>query len=222
MNERLRWVLACLVGEAMGIAVAAGGFWASDVVYPEPRGAAARVAGWLVVVTAGAIEGAALGTATWWVLRDRIPALPAVRWIGAMIAVAAAGWAVGMLPSTVNTSAVDGAGPPWWLGLLVIAVGGAAGGAVVGAAQAWALRGFASGLGRWVVLNTVAWPLALLEIFAVAGLARPSLPVGAVLAIGGLAGIGSGLVVGLVTGLGLRSLTRSNVRGEATKISLTR
>jgi hypothetical protein len=72
--------------------------------------------------------------------------------------------------------------------------------------QAWAARGHATGLAGWIVVNAIGWTLALAWIFALAGLPSPDWPAWAIALDGLVAGIGSGSIVGLVTGTWLGRL----------------
>jgi hypothetical protein len=123
---------------------------------------------------------------------------------------AATAWGIGMLPATLADAAstADSAGPqlPAWLGAVLLASGGLVAGAAVGAVQAWAARSHATGLLGWIVANTIGWTLALVWIFALAGLPSPDWPAWAIAVDGLVAGLGSGTIVGLVTGTRLHRL----------------
>ncbi|WP_431220289.1 hypothetical protein [Leifsonia xyli] len=87
----LRWTLLVTAGETAGFAFAAAvaaGVTAAGLSDP---------ARYPLVVAAGAVEGALLGTAQFLAMRERKPR-PAA-WIGATSAAAALAWAVGMLVS---------------------------------------------------------------------------------------------------------------------------
>ena len=206
-RDRRRWLLAYALGETAGIGVAAAAFAALSGPL-DGTSLGVRLGSWTVGVAAGVVEGGALGTFTWLVLRHRLPLLRARRWIGATAAVAASCWALGMLPSTLNSTAAtesgaEQAGPPGWLLVVAIPVGGIVGGALIGAAQAWALRGVAGRRGRWVVRNAMAWSVGLAVIGAVAFGVPGQWPVAATAAAGVLAGATAGSVVGAITGAAL-------------------
>lgn len=205
-----RWIAACIAGEAAGIGVAAGVFAGLDAAVGEPRTGLARALVWLALVAAGAVEGSALGGLQWAVLRRQLPTLPARRWVGATVALAAFAWGIGMLPSTLAgpTSTTESAGPqlPGWLGVVLMVVGGLGAGAAIGAVQAWAARGYATGRTGWIVANAVGWALALTWIFTLAGLPDADWPAWAIALDGITAGVLSGATVGLVTGAWLPRL----------------
>lgn len=65
------------------------------------------------MVAAGVLEGTVLGLLQWRVLRRRFTRLEAASWVGATIAVAAFGWLIGGLPSTLaNSPAAAAASDP--------------------------------------------------------------------------------------------------------------
>ena len=125
----LRWLPTIL-------AFPLGGYLARELVGPADQLTA--------TLLGGALLGAVLGTAQALALRSRVAPLP---WIGAT----AVGLAVGV---ALGSAAVDyGTGPA------DLAVQGAISGAVLGAAQALALRGRLPGAWRWLPLTAVAWTL---------------------------------------------------------------
>jgi hypothetical protein len=83
-------------------------------------------------------------------------------------------------------------------------------GALLGAAQAWALRGAAARPGRWVGANAVAWAPAMAVVFLGATAPDAGWPLQAVLGIALLTGAAAGATLGLVTGRFLPSLGRTS------------
>ena len=84
----------------------------------------------------------------------------------ATVLLAGAGWAGVSAPAALAGPAGSGAEPAQ---ALVVASGAALGlvmGALLGAAQAWALRGHVEHPGRWVTANAVAWVPAMAVVFA--------------------------------------------------------
>jgi len=76
------------------------------------------MAGWIgfagvLMVLAGAFEGTVLGILQWPALTRAFKALPARDWISATIAIAATGWLVGMLPSTLMQPTAAGSNSVW-------------------------------------------------------------------------------------------------------------
>ena len=135
-------------------------------------GAASALA---LVVAGGLAEGLALGWAQARVLTSIAPAVSRLRYTVATVVVAGLGWAAASAPAALSSDTGSGAPPspsssPAAAGLGLVM------GAVLGAAQAAALRGAVPHPRRWVAANAAAWPLAMVVIF-----------LGATAAIGGLA-----------------------------------
>jgi hypothetical protein len=191
-----RWTAACVGGEVIGIGAAA----AAMTILSGPVWTFAGA------VAAGAVEGFALGGLQWLALRRKVAALPARRWIGATAALAVAGWAAGMLPSTLAGGDATGPTPAVWLLALLTVAGGLGAGAAIGGVQAWALRRYATGRRGWVAVNAAGWALAFCWIFLLAALPTGGWPWWTVAAIGLAAGCLSGLSVGVVTGVWLLRL----------------
>lgn len=119
--------------------------------------------------------------------------------------VALAGWAVGMLPSTLTDGSASPpmADPP----VLLLGLGAAAGGAAAGLAFGWAqwtvLRHHVSPSRRWIGANALGWALAIAWIYIAASLPTETTP-GVLVALAGVGGgLLSGLTLGAVTGWAL-------------------
>lgn len=178
----IRWVALCVAAEAVGMTAAAlAAKVAQGVTGDAPSGSAAIVA-MSVVVVGGLVEGTALGLAqsrglSGWLLRPR-----RVHWLLATLVVAGLGWAGASVPSVLAKG--GGTDPP-----LLLVIAGAAGlglvmGAVLGAAQAWVLRGLVPHPLRWVSANVLAWSVAMPVIFGGATLPGARWSVSAVVALG--------------------------------------
>ena len=83
----------------VGIGVATGAALAVNALVGEPQSLASRLATLATFAAVGAVEGAALAGLQWRVLRERLPRLRAWEWIGVTVALAVAGWILGMTPS---------------------------------------------------------------------------------------------------------------------------
>lgn len=138
------WTVAILVGQL----VAVGEVVAFAPLLPGP----------LASILIGAAAGLAVGAAQWPCLRGVGTEARVVEWIaasalgGALLGGLAAGVAVGG-PYDVSSIAR--------VSLAVLAFGSAAG-ALLGSAQAWALRRRSGLAHRWIAANTVGWSLGLL------------------------------------------------------------
>jgi hypothetical protein len=166
-----------------------------------------------IIVAGGLVEGLALGGAQAGQLARWHPALRRGRYVAATVLVAGLGWALASAPSALAGDD-GGSGPP----MLLMALGGAgiglAMGPLLGAAQAWALRGAVEHPWRWVGANTAAWPLAMAVIFVGAGTPAADWPLAWLLLDGAATGALAGAVLGLVSGWFLDSLTGSPVRNQ--------
>jgi hypothetical protein len=193
-----RWVAACAAAEAVGLTTAALASRLGTHVPPA--------AGLALVVAGGLVEGTALGTAQGVLLRRVLPRLRTGRYVAATVLVAGLGWAAASAPSVLSGDD-GGATPPLLLVLLGAAGLGLVMGAVLGAAQSWALRGAAPHPWRWTLANVAAWPGAMAVIFAGAMLPGAEWPLDAVLGVALVTGTTAGGLLGVVTGRFLPSVT---------------
>ncbi len=157
----------------------------------------APLLGWALIIVGGLVEGVALGLAQSTALRASVPRLDRGRWMLATVVVAGLGWAA--VSAQAALSDPDAGPDPGWL----VVVGGAAGlglvmGAVLGAAQAWSLRGAAARPWRWVGVSSVAWTPAMVLIFLGATTTPGAWSFVGVLAAGAVTGAVAGGVLGAV------------------------
>ena len=193
-----RWVSATTLGELVGFAVPSATWGLLAVA------GASDTAALVPVIIAGAGEGAVLGLAQSWALRDALPELDRGAWVSATAAAAGLSWAIGMTPSTFHDE-LSG----WPPALLVpLAV---AGGAVllcsIGVAQAIVLRRHVERSERWVGANVAGW-LAGLPIPFVALAVAPEEPALLRAGIAIAAGAAMGVTVAAITGRTLVRLLR--------------
>ena len=87
-------------------------------------------------------------------------------------------------------------------------------GALLGAAQAWSLRGAVPHPWRWVAANAAAWAPAMAVIFLGASTPGADWPLSAVVGIALVTGAAAGAVLGVVTGWFLPSLVGTSVTGR--------
>jgi hypothetical protein len=183
-----RWVIACTLAEAAGIAVVAVAFAAVS------RGLAPSAP---AIMAAGAWEGLCLGAAQALFL-SALGVRPAP-WIAATVAIAAAGYGGALAFGAGGPDpAVPAPDPP-----LALLVGGAAAmgagmGALMGAAQALAARGTLPP-GRWILANVLGWTPAMVAIFLPAAMVSATAPLTVVALLGAASGAMAGLCVGLAT-----------------------
>ncbi len=210
------WVLANAVGEAVGLDLTALVVAVAISSVGEGSGALATLGMAALAVLAGAlVEGAAVGTAQWLVLRRALPRMPWSTWVAATGAGAFLAWTLGMISSTVMSlgSGSGGGGaqaePSELLMYTLAFLMGLALGPVLGFAQWLALRRHVRGAALWIPANALAWAFGMAVIFVGIG---PALG-------GGGFGLGSvaillftlacaGGVVGAIHGLALVRLLR--------------
>jgi hypothetical protein len=194
----LRWTLTVGTAEAAGfLAPAVAGVASVDL--PAPRGQ-------LLVLAAGAVEGAVLGCAQAAALHRALPALRRARWVGLTAAAVVVAYLLGLAPASFGSG---------WHALPAYAVVGALILLSVGGAQWLELRHHVPGADGWVWWTAVAW---LAAIAAFLGIATPlwheGQPVAAAVAIGAGAGVVMAAVQAAVTGSALvRLLARLDRAG---------
>ncbi|MCW3848985.1 hypothetical protein OF829_17235 [Sphingomonas sp. LB-2] len=203
-----RWIVACAIGELLGIACAALWWVAIDRIDPEPVALGARLAMLALKSLSGLVEGWLLGTLQARALAHFYPRLSRSAWVGATVSLALFGWAVGSSFSVFAAgpaSAAPAADPGMLVTLGMAAAFGLGVGALFGAVQALVLRRAARRASWWIVFNALGWGAALPAIYLFAGIDLGIGPAGAVL--NGLAGgIIAGLVLGAITGLAFRHM----------------
>ena len=184
----LRWVAIVGTGEFVGflVPVTAGVLWAD-----APWGA-------IVIVAAGAIEGAILGLAQWAVMRRDLSRLRPGRWIGLTALAASAAYLLGLLPAATES---------WWTTwpliaqiLLAIPLFSALL-LSIGAAQWLVLRRNVAHAWWWILGTATAWLAGLGVFFAIAPpLWHEGQSTAVAVVIGGIAGAAMATVMALVTG----------------------
>jgi hypothetical protein len=204
------WIAGCAAAEAIGMTAAALASRAAD---PLAGGVVGSSLALLTIVLGGLVEGTALGVIQAARLARVFPRLRRRRYVAVTVLVAGLGWAAASAPGVLAGD--SGGAPP---SLLLILPGAAAlgllMGALLGAAQAWSLRGAVTHPWRWVAANAAAWAPAMAVVFLGATAPDASWPLLAVLGIALLTGAGAGAVLGLVTGWFIPSLAGTSVTGR--------
>ena len=190
------WVLACVLGEAVGL-TASGmvGAVLVPLLAEGPAGGGTLVLEAMMVL-AGALEGTCVGVAQWLVLRRRLPIAPG-RWVAATAGGFATGWLAGGLIATLEPQMAAPPGPS-----TVIIVGAFSGlclGAVVGLLQALVLRGLARPVLPWMLANAAAWASGMVVAYVGASSLGPGAYTLGHLGLAAVTGGLVGLVVGLIT-----------------------
>lgn len=201
------WIKACVAAEALGMtAAAAAAQLAGELPETWQHRAAAALA---VVVLGGLAEGTALGVLQGRVMGavlDRSGRSVQHRWAAVTVLVAGLGWAAASAPAALADPDASATQPPMGLVILAAAALGAAMGALLGLAQAWAMNGTVNRPYRWVCVSAVAWTPAMVVIFAGATTPSESWPVPVIVLVGTLTGLVAGTVLGVVSGSLLRVL----------------
>lgn len=187
-----RWMAACMLGEAFGIAVVATTYAAID------RGLLAPAAPW--ILTAGAWEGLCLGAAQALILRTHgIRPLP---WAALTVVAAVGGYGLSLLGGAGGAGAGGGREPGI---ILLLGLGVAMGlvmGALMGAIQ-WVGGRRKLGLFRWIGANALGWGPAMAVIMIAATSVQASWPLYCITLAGAGGGAIAGLLVGAATSLAL-------------------
>jgi hypothetical protein len=186
----VRWIVAVTIGEALGFAVAAVvAVIAASLSLPDPWR-------YVVLVGAGAVEGAALGASQLVGMSAHRPHARA--WIGATALGAAVAWSIGMLPSTLALS-LDTAP-----GIVMLVVGAIVLLASIPVAQWLVIRQRAHS-SRWIPVNMGAWTVAILWTFAPSPLVDESTSLAVLIAVYAVAGL---LMAATVAALTAATATR--------------
>lgn len=197
-----RWVGFMVAGEGVGFLLPVAGFALAASLGLEAWAA------WAVLVVAGAGEGALLGLGQSLALRGTRAEVPVGRWVAATALAASVAWSIGMLPPTLADLGrpLDFSADGTWA---VVAVGGIALLATIPLAQWPVLRG--AGVARawrWIPLNMAAWAVGLVFTFLPSPFIDELTPAAVLVAQYAVAGVLMALTVALVTGWGLRRMTR--------------
>lgn len=157
-----RWITVTVLGEAIGfggaMAVGRGVF---SLVGEPGTGALAELFMLGLSATAGLVEGACLGLAQWLVLRRSFPRLPLRHWVLFTAVGAALAWVIGMGAGTHAPALA----PPAVVLVVIVMAAGLVLGALLGAAQALALRRHIGGVGPWIFASALGWMIGLLFAF---------------------------------------------------------
>jgi hypothetical protein len=178
MNSRtsstlwLRWVAANGLGEMFGLGLT----FAVGVVVISSLGNQQSVSvilmTFVVAVASGAIEATFVGLAQWWAMHPWFPVIGRAAWWFATLVGALMAYVMGYLPSTLmslgeqaSQTQTPGAEPDQWLVLLLAALLGAVGGAVLSFAQWLTMRHKIQGSSIWIPANMLAWMVGMPIIF---------------------------------------------------------
>jgi len=212
-----RWAGATLLGEAAGFAVPGA---AGAVAFALDAPDAVLV---LVLVAAGAAEGAVLGFAQSRVLPGALPALQPRDWVRATAIAAALAWAGGMTVGSQWERLEDVAS---WLPVVAMAVVGTGIVLSIGTAQWLVLRRHLANAAWWIPANAVAWLLGVSLVIGGMSVMTEDTPAVVMGLVAGACGVGMAATVAVVTGIALARLLEaeeeSRLRHECRSFSTSR
>jgi hypothetical protein len=168
----LRWVGANGLGEmfGLGLTFAVGVVVISSL--DDQNSVAAVLISFLVAVASGAIEATFVGLAQWWAMHPWFPMIGRATWWFATLVGALMAYGLGYMPSTImslgeqtSQAQVPMAEPAQWLVLLLAALLGAIGGAVLSFAQWLTMRTKIAHASVWIPANMLAWMVGMPLIF---------------------------------------------------------
>lgn len=195
---RHSWVLATTLGETVGFVVPA---LVAVVAFDLPA-----IVTFFLMVLAGTLEGALLGTAQAVVLGREFLGFSRTGWVAVTAAGAAAAWFLGMLPSTLYSLWEE-----WPIAVLVLlaAVLGFGILASIGLAQWTVLRRHVARSRTWVPANAVAWTVGLgLMLLVTTPLWQEGQSAAVTIGVGVLGGLVMAVTVAVLTGAWLARLVR--------------
>lgn len=196
-----RWIAYMVAGESLGFLLPVTGFAVAATLGLQAWAA------WAVLVVMGAGEGALLGLGQSLALRGSSAAVPVGRWVAVTAVAASVAWSIGMLPPTLDDLGIeiDWASPVTWA---VVGVAGLVLLATIPVAQWPVLAGSVPRAWRWIPLNMGAWLVGLVFTFLPSPFIDETTPGWITFALFALGGVLMATTVAIVTGLGLRRMSR--------------
>lgn len=203
-----RWVGLVVAGEGIGFLVPVTGFALAATLGLQGWAA------WALLVVMGAGEGALLGLGQSLALRGSSAAVPVGRWVAATAVAASVAWSIGMLPPTLADVGVqiDWGSPVTWV---VAGIAGLVLLATIPVAQWPVLAGSVPRAWRWIPLNMAAWLIGLVFTFLPSPFVDESTPGWITFLLFAVGGVLMATTVAVVTGLGLRRMSRPRRAGAA-------
>ncbi|MDJ1371858.1 hypothetical protein [Gulosibacter molinativorax] len=182
-NFTRQWITKVSIGEAAGFAIAAGTGIMTILLYLELPWSL------VLIVLAGAVEGAALATGQYLAMHEHRP--KPGPWIGGTAAAASFAWLLGMLPSILELQ-FDSVAT-----ILLVVLGGLVLLGSIPFAQWLVMR--RRGTFRWVPINMGAWLVAILWTAAPSPFIDESSPIALVATLYLLAGILMAVTIASIT-----------------------
>lgn len=166
-----RWTLANALSELFGLGLT---FIITGLVFSQldsQQTVVSILLTFVFAVLSGGVEATVVGLAQWWAMRPWFPGINRFAWWRATLIGALIAYVLGYLPSTLmsmgeaSSQSVPMEEPAQWIILLLAAVMGAVGGAVLSFAQWLELRRVVQGAGIWIPANMLAWAAGMPVIF---------------------------------------------------------
>lgn len=203
----LRWVGANGMGEMLGLGLTfiVGATAISSL--GNSQTVTSILIAFLVVVVSGVIEATIVGLAQWWAMHPWFPMIRRTAWWLATLVGALMAYVLGYLPSTLMSlgeqttqNQAPAAEPAQWMVVILAAVLGIVGGAVLSFAQWLTMRKKIRHASLWMPANMLAWMVGMPVIFWGIDLAQKLSGLGWVILF--MAGVLllAGLVVGAIHG----------------------
>ncbi len=209
-NTFQKWIFLCAAGEVLGITIAALIAFLAFRLTDNMSSAFAVVLLLAGVALAGASEGVVLGYFQSRILKDVFKGLRADDWVRNTAMASAICWVLGTLISIVlnvfyseHTSNLEQSSEAFQISVLAI---GMLFGTILGFSQWLLLKQYSNNAASWILANTIGWALGFFIIFYMASIQHESSSWVLILASCALAGIGSGHLVGFITGLSLEKM----------------
>jgi hypothetical protein len=170
-----RWIVANTLAETVGLGGAFIIGYAFISLFDQPIGAIPTLLLAGLAVLLGTLEGAVVGLAQGFVLKQCLPDMGVGQWVLATAVGALVAWTLGMLPSTaMDLRQSASTAPPTEVPDLVnylLAIGlGAVAGPILAFAQWLMLRRHVSKAWRWIPANAAAWMVGMPIVFVGPGL----------------------------------------------------
>jgi hypothetical protein len=165
----IRWVAANALGEFIGLGLTFAIIGALITYLGPAESQLLIMVTFILLVASGAMEATVVGMLQWWAMKPWFPMIKFRSWwmattIGALVA-----YVIGYLPSTMMDfgaeASVEVFEPSAGMVLLLAALLGLVGGAILSFAQWLVLRKQVEGAGWWIPANMLAWAVGMPIIF---------------------------------------------------------
>lgn len=198
-NILSEWIITTAGSEAIGLLIPiiiglAVAFFTGKT--PSP---ATEIIMLTTMTLAGFLEGILLGFFQWNILKKYSGKINVADWAQFTALAVILGWSLGMLPTPIGENIRDPnsifINSVVFLAPLFLAL--------IGFAQWMSMRKHVKHAGKWVLANTIAWPIGIAAAIAVLSFLPPDYPAAIWIITGIMVGIMMGAMVGAITGIAL-------------------